>query len=1110
MSEISKQTNLEFAYSKEIVDLNRNVSISASNADLRTVMDNLLNGTQLVHAELNGKIYVGPKAINKAIESAILQKTKITGTIKDASTGEPLIGVNVVVDGTTTGVVTDVNGHYSIESSKADVVLVFSYVGYRTLKVTPQGNTADVQLVADVQNLDEVVVVGYGVQKKSVVTAAISSVSSEQLANETPTRIENVMKGHISGVQITQSSGQPNSDSKVRIRGIGSVNNSDPLYIVDGMVVGGGINYLNPTDIESIEILKDAASGAIYGARAANGVVLITTKSGSTGKATVSYDVSRGWQNPWKKLAVLNAQQYMTIMNEMDVNDGNAPRYSSDYMASFKGSGTDWQNEVFNKNAPIVQHQVNVSGGNDRMSYFLSAGYLKNEGIIGGNYGLSNYKRYSIRSNTTFTVYEDKNRNFLNSIKVGENIGYSRDESTSIEANSEYGSILGDAIAFSPLIPVYASDEDAANILATYPTALSKDGKVFSLPPVGYQELANPVAMLNRPSRGQNNSDKIVASFYGEINILPGLKFRTTYGVDLAFWGYDGYSYKDYLGSMQHTDRSSVTSTMNRGFRWQVDNLLTYNKTFAEKHNVTVVLGQEANRYNTRNLSGTDYDLLDTDPSKANINYAIADRADERVSGGTNGFDNESMASYFGRLDYNFDERYMVEGTVRRDGSSRFGTNNKWAVFPSFSLGWNVWNEPYMQSVKPSWFNVMKVRFSWGQNGNDNIGDFLYRSLMDGGENYYFGGSYDVAKKTNAGTMIYGSSPGAIANPNIKWETSTQTDVGVDLRFFNSRLNFAFDYYNKDTKDMLATMPVPVYIGQSSPTGNLGKMNNKGLEFEIGWKNSYKDFSYNVSANLSYSKNKLVDLGNASGETTYESAGASGVGDYVHAKNGEVWPYFYGYKTAGIFQNWDEVNSYQKNGALIQPKAHPGDVRFVDLDGDGSIGSGDRTKIGKGMPDWTYSFNLGAQWKGFDLSLLFQGTIGNDIFDFAQRGDIPAMNRPSWILDRWMGEGTSNKIPRMTSANPNGNWASSDLYIHNGSYLRLKTAQLGYTLPQDLTRKFSVQRLRVYVAAENLITLTGYEGFDPELAAGGYTTLGVDKGIYPQSRTISVGANITF
>lgn len=1040
------------------------------------------------------------------------QNIQVKGTVVGGSDNEPLPGVNVVVKGNSaTGTITGLDGEF-ILSVPADAILSISYIGFKSQDVAVKGQRSlRIVLQEDAEALDEVVVIGYGVQKKSVVTAAISRVGGDDLNLTKPSRVEDALKGKVSGVQITQSSGQPNSDSKVRIRGIGTVNNSDPLYIVDGMPVGGGINYLNPTDIASIEILKDAASAAIYGARAANGVVLVTTKSGSSGKTTVNYDFSYGWQNPWKKKAILNAQEYMTIMNEMEVNDGNAPRYSAESIAGFEGAGTDWQDEVFNYDAPVQQHQVSINGGNDKITYFLSVGYFKQEGVVGGNYGRSNYDRLSLRSNSTYTVFEDNSRNFLNKMKIGVNIGYSRDKSIGVEANSEYGSILGSAISFSPLVPVYASKEEGLEILAAHPTAVSKDGKVFSLPPTGYQELANPVAQLNRPSGGMNNSDKIVSSFYAELDILPGLKFRSSYGVDLAFWGYDGYWYEDYLSSMSHTDRSGVESSMNRGLKWQVENYFSYNKTFAEKHNFAIVLGQSASRYSVRKLKGNDYDLLDTDPGKANINYGIADRDDERVEGGTDGFDYESLASYFGRIDYNFDERYMVQATVRRDGSSRFGPKNKWGIFPSFSLGWNVWNEPYLKSIKPTWFDVLKFRFSWGQNGNESIGNFRYRSLMDGGENYYFGGSYDVVDKTNTGTMIYGTSPGAVANPDIKWETSTQIDLGVDMRLFNSRLNFGFDYFKKDTKDMLATMPVPTYIGQSAPMGNLGKMQNWGLEFETGWKDTYKDFSYNVGLNFSYLKNKLISLGNASGETNYESAGASGVGDYVHAKNGEVWPYFYGYKTDGIFQNLDEVNNYKnEKGELIQPKAEPGDVRFVDLDNNGSIGSGDRTKIGKGMPDWTFGFNLGAEWKGFDLSLSFQGTIGNDIFDFAQRGDIPAMNRPSWILDRWMGEGTSNKIPRMTSKNPNGNWASSDLYIHDGSYLRLKNAQLGYTLPAMITRKFSVQRLRLYVAAENLITITGYEGFDPELASGGYTTLGVDKGIYPQSRTIYVGANITF
>ena len=1036
----------------------------------------------------------------------------ILGTVIDEN-GDPVIGATVVEKAQPqNATITNIDGQFAIKVAEG-TSLVISYVGYQTIEVKAK-NLMSVTLKEDAQVLNDVVVIGYGVQKKSVVTAAISKVTGDDLNLTRPSRIEDALKGKVSGVQITQASGQPGSASKFTIRGSGSVNNSDPLYIVDGMAVEGGISYLNPVDIASVEILKDAASAAIYGARAANGVVLVTTKSGTSGKTTINYDVSFGWQNPWKKKAVLNAQQYMTIMNEAQVNDGNVPRYSADYIAGFQGNGTDWQDEVFNYNAPVQQHQVSVSGGNDKMNYFLSLGYFDQEGIVGGDYDRSNYNRWSLRSNSTYTVFEANNRTFLNKLKVGVNVGYSRAKSSGITTNTEYGSILGSALTFSPLQPVYLSEEEGKALLAEQPYAITKNGRVFSLPPTGFQELTNPVATLNQPAHGYNNEDKFVASFYAELDVLPGLKFKSSYGADLAFWGYDGYGMQDYRGTMAHTDQSWVSSSMNRGFRWQVENVLTYQKTFAEKHNLTVVLGQSANRYTYRNLSGNDYQLLDTDPLKANIDYAIADRSEERVSGGTGGYDKASLASYFGRLDYNFDERYMIQFTLRRDGSSVFGTNNKWATFPAVSLGWNVLNEPYLQKVKPSWFNVMKIRASWGQNGNASIGNFLYMSLMDGGENYYFGGSYNPQSQNNDGSMVYGSSPGRVANPDVKWETSEQIDLGVDLRFFDSRLSFSFDYFKKKTKDMLAYMPVPTYIGQSSPMGNLGKMENWGYEFEFGWKDHVKDFSYYFNGNISILKNKMVDLGNESGETDYEGAGAGGVGTYVHAKNGDVWPYFYGLKTNGLFQNWDEVNSYTNaNGGLIQPNAHPGDVRFVDVDGDGSIGSGDRTKIGKGAPDVTFGFTLGAEWKGFDFNAAFQGTLGNDVFDFAQRGDVPAMNRPSWIMDRWHGEGTSNKIPRMTSANPNGNWQSSDLFIKNGSYMRLKTIQLGYTLPQNLTRVASIQRLRFYVSAENLLTITGYDGFDPELGGGdgaSATAMGVDKGIYPQSRTIYVGANITF
>ena len=1116
LESITEQTGHTLAFSKEVVNLNEEVTIREQNTELETVLKQLLTPRQIGYEIRENKIYIFDQSLAETeTGQPVTQQVNLTGRVTDEN-GEPVIGANISVPGTTTGTVTDYDGYYALTVPKGST-LRFSYIGYldREYNITSQ-TQLNVQLLEDTEVLDELIVVGYGVQRKSVVTAAISKVTAEELNVTRPSRVEDALKGKVSGVQITQSSGQPGSDSKVRIRGIGTINNSEPLYIVDGMIVGGGINYLNPVDIESVEILKDAASAAIYGARAANGVILVTTKKGTKGKASVNYDVSYGWQNPWKKREILNAEEYMVIMNEMQLNDGNLPRYNNEQVMG-AGVGTDWQDETFYYNAPVQNHQVSVSGGSDDLLYFLSFGFFDQAGIVGGNYDKSNYRRYSLRSNSTYTVFEADDRSFLNKVTVGANIGYSRDKSTGIETNSEYGSILGSALTFSPLVSVYADEATAAGILAQYPHAVTDGDRVFSLPPAGFQEIANPVAMLHQPSAGFNNSDKFVSSFWGELQILPELKFRTTYGADLAFWGYDSYTFPYFLATQGKDQQfSTVQSEMNRGYSWQLENYLSYAKSFNEVHNLSAVAGVSASRYRYRNLGGNDRDLLETSPSKANINSAIADRQLERAWGGTGGYDFTGTASYFGRVDYNYAERYMLQATMRRDGSTSFGPNNKWGVFPSFSVGWNMTNEAFMAN-RPEWFDYMKLRFSWGKNGNDRIGNFLYTSLMNGGQNYYFGGGYQVNEADPAkvgeitGSMQYGSSPGYIPNPNVKWEESVQTDLGLEARFLNSRLTFGFDYFVKATNDMLMYQPIPSYVGLGAPIANVGDMENRGVEFELGWKNSAGDFNYFIAANASYLQNKLINLGNETGEQIYENAGASGVGSYVKGMNGEVFPYFYGFKTDGLFQNQAEVDGYVNGeGARLQPTAKPGDVRFVDTNGDGSISDDDKTKIGKGAPDWTYGLTLGADWKGFDANLFFQGTYGNDIFDFAQRGDIPAANRPAWILDRWHGEGTSNRMPRMTSANPNSNWRSSDLYIKDGSYVRLKSAQLGYTLPDALTKKISIQRLRLYVSADNLLTFTGYDGFDPEIASGGYTTIGIDRGIYPQARTISLGANISF
>ncbi|GHT63070.1 SusC/RagA family TonB-linked outer membrane protein [Bacteroidia bacterium] len=1116
-AKITKATNYKFFYDESVVADAPKVHLNFSSANLTDILAELENQSGLKFITEEGNITVSRKNAPVFTTTQQVVQREYSGIVTDDS-GDPVIGASISVKGTNAGTVTNLDGYFSINAPSGSVLAV-SYVGYKPKEIALGNNTnLDIALNEDNKLLDEVIVIGYGVQKKSVVTAAISRVSSSDLETTTPTRIEDVLKGKVSGIQIIQSSGQPGADSKVRIRGIGTVNDANPLYIVDGMPVGGGINYLNPTDIESVEILKDAASAAIYGTRGANGVILVTTKSGKAGgKATISYDFSYGWQNPWKKKAVLDAKEYMTLMNEREINDNGSPRYTPEQISAAKT--TDWQDEVFNYDAPVVSHQVSATGGNDKGGYFLSFGYFNHEGIIGGNVDKSNYKRYSLRSNNSYTIFEEKGRNFLNRVKVGSNIGYSRAVSSGLEANSEYGSLLGSAVGFDPTIPVYATDPEA--VLAQQPLAVKdKNGRVFSLPPAGFQEIANPVAMLYQPNASHLNEDKIVSSFWGEIDILDGLKFRTSYDVDLAFWGNDGYTYPYFLASQGKNvaeGKGTVTSDMHRGFTWQVENVFSYDKTFGD-HSIAVVLGQSAFKSTTRELYGSAVDPETTDPNKAQLNNTIGGETQERAWGGIGGATFHSLASYFGRASYNYAERYMIQATLRRDGSSRFGSNNKWALFPAVSVGWNVMNESFMKSLDLNWLNVLKLRGSWGRNGNENIGDLRYAAFNDSGQNYYFGGGYLLGSTDpgGTGTMVNGISPAALSNPDLRWEQSEQTDLGFDLRFLSNALSFSMDYYSKKTSNMLMDQPIPRYVGQGAPLANIGEMKNWGYEFEIGWKGRVSDFNYYVSANASRVYNELIKLGNASGENVYENAGASGVGEFIKASNGEVFPYFYGLKTNGIFQNQAEIDAYTwtnpETGAVkkIQPNAKPGDVRFFDTNDDGSISSTDKVKIGKGMPDWMFGFTLGGDYKGFDINLFFQGTHGNDMFDFAQRGDIPAMNRPEWMLQRWHGEGTSDRIPRMTSANPNGNWNSSDLYIKDGSYLRLKSAQFGYTLPVSLTRKISVQNLRIFVNAENLLTFTKYDGFDPEAATGEYTRLGVDRGIYPQSRTISLGANITF
>ena len=897
------------------------------------------------------------------------QKLTVSGQVKDAL-GEPVIGANVVVKGTTNGAMTDLDGMFTINEVEKGSTIVVSFIGYLPQSIVVSGNAPlSVTLAEDNQALDEVVVIGYGVQKKSVVTASIAKVGADELAQTAPVRVDNALKGLAAGVQVTTQNGQPGTGSVIRVRGTGTINTADPLYIVDGMPINGGIDNINPADIASIEVLKDAASAAVYGSRAANGVVLVTTKQGAIGKVKVSYDFSYGWQSAWKKRSMLNASEYATLMNEAQQYSNGTDRFSNTNL----GVGTDWQDVLFNDGAPVQNHQLSISGANEKVSYYFSAGYYNQEGIIGGNYDRSNYERLSFRSNTLYTLFDEtKNRSWLRKMTVGVNISYSRINNIGVSAGNLTGSPLGDALFLDPTMEVYAQDEDhvngyTADIRSKYgdPVRDQLTGQVLQIPE-NFNEITNPLGRMSAQPGRKNNSDKVIANLTAELGIWDNLKYKFSWGSDLAFWGYDEWNHPYYLGRNCNQSiadgRSSVMSEMNRGYTWQIENVLTYDKTISQ-HTFNVVLGQSAERNTGRRLYGMAKDLIAYMGDKANIDFttSLPNNGNRNTEGGLT--DPHSLASYFGRLSYNFAERYMLQLTVRRDGSSRFGENNKWGTFPSVSLGWNLTNESFMEK-RPDWLTNTKIRLSWGKNGNEAIGNFRYTANVSMNNNYPFG-AYGRGQQ-----IVMGSKPSGTPNADLMWEESEQYDAGIDFGFLGNALTFTVDYYQKKTNGMLKEMAIPNYLGESKPWGNVGSMKNEGVEFEVGYKYSHKDFRFGVNANLSYLKNKLVDLGTADGFEMMDQVHI--LGNVGRAENGMPYPYFYGYKTAGIFQNQAEIDAYTNSkGEKLQPLAVPGDVKFVDFDNDGTIDDKDKTMIGKGTPDWTFGLNLTAAYKDIDFSVLF-------------------------------------------------------------------------------------------------------------------------------------------
>lgn len=1008
----------------------------------------------------------------------------VSGNIVD-DTGLPIPGTTVSEKGTKNAVSSDFDGNYKI-TVDSQATLVFSFLGYRTKQEPVNGrNLINIQFYPDTQNLDEVIVVGYGTQRKSVNTGAISSIKAKDLENLPITRVEQALQGRTSGVMIMQNSGQPGSASTIRIRGLTSFLGTNPLWVVDGIIIdAGGIGFLNQSDIESIEVLKDAASQAIYGTRAAAGVILITTKKGKEGKLSVNYNGFTGTSSPARKLDLLNATQYATLRNESYVNGYTSGNFQLPFAdPNSLGEGTDWQSQIFNKSAQRSSHELSLSGGNEKSTFYASFGLLDQEGIVSTD--ISHYIRRNFRLNSNHKVAPW--------LTIGQTVGYSNEKTMGIgNTNNEYGGPLISAINLDPTTPAVEYDPVLA---AAYPQGAIRDenGNPYGISPYVQQEITNPLAYARTKTGNYGWADNFVGNVFAEVEPIKGLKFRTTLGGKLAFWGSESYTPASYLNSNTITLENNISRNTNRGFGWNVENTVSYTRSIKD-HNFTVLLGQGAYIDNIAKGMTTTYNNIPAN-SYADAAFPGSHPPEDIVASATTGVEHR-VTSIFGRLNYDYKERYLVTGIIRRDGSSRFGANNKYGVFPSFSLGWVISKEAFWK--ENDIVNSVKIRGGYGTVGSDSFGDFAFLSTVGGGRNYGYG---------NTGSYVVGYSPNAPSNPDLQWEETSQTNIGFDMRFLKN-FNMTFDWYKKETNNLLRQKPIPGYIGAVAPPyANVGRMNNKGLELELGYDKRFGEFGFKLSGNVTYLENEVIALDEAT--KFIDGERFQGLENITRIEPGHAYGEFYGYQTNGIFQNQAEVDAYvNADGTAIQPNAQPGDFRFADNNGDGKISADDRAFIGDPTPDWVYGFTLNLDYKGVDLLVFGQGVAGNQIFQGLRRLDIPTANYQTDALNRWTGEGTTNSYPRLADGDPNGNFSKfSSFYLQDGDYFRIKTIQLGYTLPKKVTQKAFIQNLRLYLTGENLFTFTKYTGYDPEVGGG---TLGIDRGQYPQAKSYMFGVNLQF
>lgn len=1021
------------------------------------------------------------------------QNLTVSGVVTSAADQLPLIGVSVQVKGTTNGAITDLDGNYTVSVASGET-LVFSYIGFKTqeIQITNQ-TTLNVVMEEDSETLDEVVVVGYGVQKKKLVTGATVQVKGETLAKMNTNSPLQAMQGQTPGVNISSTSGQPGEGMKVSIRGLGTVGNASPLYLIDG--VGGDISTLNPADIESIDVLKDAASAAIYGAQAANGVVLITTKSGKAGKAQISFDAYYGWQTQARKADMLNSREYMMIMDEQAVNSGNAPydwnSFESIYDANGNVYDTDWVNSMFQNNAQTQSYTLGITGGSETSTYAMSLGYMSQEGIVGGK-DVSNYERYNFRINSEHKIFKDSDL-----LKVGEQVSFVYKMNNGISVGNQYNNTLRGAFGTSPLAPIY-SDNNIYD--SPYNDTTNSDW---------YNGDGNPYGSMMTNSNNENKDATFSGNVYAELQPIKNLKFRTVFGAVYSTNEYRSFSPLYHFSIYSFNDtRTSAAQNMTHGLTMTWTNTATYDWTVGE-HAFNALVGMEISRYNGTYLRATNGILRDgfDDWEHAYVDNGTATSTDNGLGAAGHPNDETRTVSYFARFGWNWKETYMINATVRADGSSRFARGNRYGVFPSVSAGWTISNEAFMEDTY-DWLDFLKLRVSWGQVGNQNIDNYQYTAPITSSNTHYIFGNQVGA---DAQSGYWGSYPSRLANEDVTWETSEQTNIGIDARFLRSRLSLTADFYIKTTKDWLVEAPILATAGTGAPFINGGDVKNTGIELALTWNDQIgSDFQYNVGINGAYNKNKVGNIptedGIIHGDTNmlYDNTP-----EFYRASNGHPIGYFWGYETAGIFQNKQQIEDWKAAGnGILQADVQPGDVIYVDQDHNGVIDDNDKVDLGNGTPDFTYGFNLGFSYKNFDFALTAYGAAGNQIVQSYRNHANKYSNYTSSILGRWTGEGTSNRLPRVTENNIN--WQFSDLYIQDGDYLRISNITVGYDFAKLINLK-AISQARLYFQVQNAFTFTKYDGMDPEIGYGTSDWVsGIDLGYYPRPRTYLIGVNLKF